>query len=82
MWWMLVGTLIAFRGPTPGPDASAAKQAYTVGEQRLGQGDAVAAVALWRHAIGLVPATPGYDELRQNLVMRRVRADGRERADG
>lgn len=46
------------------------KRLYTIGEQAMAQGKAVAAVALWRRAILLLPDTAEYDAVRHRLMMR------------
>ncbi|MBC8070216.1 MAG: hypothetical protein IAG13_17930 [Deltaproteobacteria bacterium] len=47
-----------------------AKRLYSIGEQAMGKGRATEAVALWKRAILLLPATKDYDDLRHRLVLR------------
>lgn len=70
-WTILAGFWLALApGPVSRTDVTEAKRLYTAGEGQLTAGHAELAVALWRRAIVLLPATAAYDAQRHALILR------------
>jgi hypothetical protein len=74
MWGAVLVSILAVAPASPAKpaasDVAAAKKLYTLGERHMADGDAAAAVSLFRKAIAALPQTRSYDELRHDLVMR------------
>lgn len=74
-WWLSAVLLLAacahgVGSERPTGDQATAKRIYMVAEERYAAGDFDEAVALMRHALLQLPASPEHDHLRHSLILR------------
>lgn len=74
-WWLSAVLLVAacahgVGAERPVGDQASAQRIYMVAEERYAAGDFDEAVALMRHALLQLPASPEHDHLRHELILR------------